>query len=245
LGIKGERSHGGHSAAVICFILPCSPPSSSTCAPEARSANLRTWDSPTTEQTIPPIAKPAHAHQPKPDLGANSVIWSRGWPRAVGPCARFDPESRRRLLVPVGLLFLIVAQSAFTVSDLFITHYAMLLPLIPISAGVAAAALFGRVPGAFSGTEPGKSISPAPVLMALSLLGAITLWWTADLWTAARYHEVLSILRLRRALGRRLRPLSISRSIRAGCAAGTGLGPRQPGALPDNGSRQPVGSVRI
>jgi 4-amino-4-deoxy-L-arabinose transferase-like glycosyltransferase len=104
-----------------------------------------------------------------------------------------SPEHRRRLLAPVGLLLLIVAQSAFTVSDLFITHYAMLIPLIPISAGVATSALLGRVPGVFIETEPGRSASPAPALVALSLLSAITLWWTADLWTAARYHDVLSI----------------------------------------------------
>lgn len=40
-------------------------------------------------------------------------------------------------LLPLTLLALMVAQSAFTVSDLFITHYAILLPLIPLAAGLA------------------------------------------------------------------------------------------------------------
>ena len=34
-----------------------------------------------------------------------------------------------------------IAQSAFTVSDLFITHYALLLPLIPLAGGLAFGAL--------------------------------------------------------------------------------------------------------
>jgi len=44
-------------------------------------------------------------------------------------------------LLPVALLALMVAQSAFTVSDLFITHYALLLPLIPLAGGLAVGAI--------------------------------------------------------------------------------------------------------
>jgi len=40
-------------------------------------------------------------------------------------------------LLPIGLLALIVVQSAFTVSDLFITHYALLAPLPPLAGGLA------------------------------------------------------------------------------------------------------------
>lgn len=86
-------------------------------------------------------------------------------------------------LLPVALVLLIVAQSAFTVSDLFITHYALLLPLIPIAAGLAAAALFrglwlrkGRLPAA----------------AALFAVLAVLWWGTADLWTTIRYHAVLT-----------------------------------------------------
>jgi hypothetical protein len=103
------------------------------------------------------------------------------------------PEKRRRLLIPVILLFLAIAQSAFTVSDLFITHYAMLLPLVPISAGVAAAALFHKSASVITGNEPNAKNSPAQIIVVLGLFGAITLWWTADLWTTTRYHDVLSI----------------------------------------------------
>jgi hypothetical protein len=103
------------------------------------------------------------------------------------------PAWRRRLLIPVALLFIAIAQSAFTVSDLFITHYAMLLPLIPISAGVAAAAVAHRAPEAFTSKTPGARIGPGAVIVGVGLVGAIALWWTADLWTTARYHDVLSI----------------------------------------------------
>ncbi len=46
------------------------------------------------------------------------------------------------LLVPAGLLVLIIAQSAFTVSDLFITHYALLVPLLALTGGTAVGAVW-------------------------------------------------------------------------------------------------------
>ena len=46
-----------------------------------------------------------------------------------------------RILAPLLLLALMIAQSAFTVSDLFITHYALLLPLIALAGGLAFGAL--------------------------------------------------------------------------------------------------------
>ena len=57
----------------------------------------------------------------------------------VSPCHRVTSWSP---LLPVALLALMVAQSAFTVSDLFITHYALLLPLIPLAGGLAVGALW-------------------------------------------------------------------------------------------------------
>ncbi|MGQ9466501.1 MAG: glycosyltransferase family 39 protein [Anaerolineae bacterium] len=83
-------------------------------------------------------------------------------------------------LLPVALLLLIVAQSAFTVSDLFITHYALAVPLIPLATGlvVGAAGRYGM------GRARG-------VLMAVSVL--ITLLWAGgDLWTTIRYHQALA-----------------------------------------------------
>ncbi len=87
-------------------------------------------------------------------------------------------------LLPAALLGLIVVQSAFTVSDLFITHYAVALPLIPLAGGLAAGALL---------REMRPSRGPLALLAALAALLAVLWWGAADLWTTARYHRLLSI----------------------------------------------------
>jgi hypothetical protein len=92
------------------------------------------------------------------------------------------------LLLPVAFLALIVAQSAFTVSDLFITHFVLLLPLLPLAGGLAFAALW-RI-----GAPEGVWRARSPRLALAALGGALVLWWGgADLWTTVRYHQVLSI----------------------------------------------------
>ncbi|MCS7282091.1 MAG: glycosyltransferase family 39 protein [Anaerolineae bacterium] len=83
-------------------------------------------------------------------------------------------------LLPVALFFLIVAQSAFTVSDLFITHYALALPLVPLTAGL----VVERV----SHPETGRMRG---ILMALALL-LVLLWVGGDLRTTLRYHQALA-----------------------------------------------------
>jgi len=83
-------------------------------------------------------------------------------------------------LLPVALLLLIVAQSAFTVSDLFITHYALAVPLIPLAAGLVVGAA-GRL-----GTgRVRRMLVAVPLLMAL-------LWAGGDLRTTLRYHQALA-----------------------------------------------------
>jgi hypothetical protein len=86
--------------------------------------------------------------------------------------------------LPVALLALVVAQSAFTVSDLFITHYALLLPLIPLSVGTLASSLLHAAAGL------GKRWHSAFCL----LISALVLFWGAtDLANTVRYHRVLTI----------------------------------------------------
>jgi hypothetical protein len=63
-----------------------------------------------------------------------SAAWISRWIGARGLLLPGCPA----FLLPIGLLALIVAQSAFTVSDLFITHYALLAPLLPLAGGLAA-----------------------------------------------------------------------------------------------------------
>lgn len=97
-------------------------------------------------------------------LGMGLGFWTRRWAH----------------LLPVALLLLIVAQSAFTVSDLFITHYALAVPLIPLAMGLVVGAVgrlgVGRARGVF---------------LAVSVLMAL-LWAGGDLWTTIRYHQALA-----------------------------------------------------
>jgi len=97
-------------------------------------------------------------------LGIGLGFWTRRWAH----------------LLPVALLLLIVAQSAFTVSDLFITHYALAVPLIPLAAGL--------VVGAAGRLGAGRA---RRALVTLSALMAL-LWAGGDLWTTVRYHQALA-----------------------------------------------------
>lgn len=112
--------------------------------------------------------------------------------------------SRRGFVLPAALLALMMAQSAFTVSDLFITHYAMLLPLIPLAGGLAFGALWaaGWEAGRGGGVEaiasppadaPGRSVLPriGAAISVLALL-AVLAWAGGDLWTTLRYHRALT-----------------------------------------------------
>ena len=83
-------------------------------------------------------------------------------------------------LLPVALLLLIVAQSAFTVSDLFITHYALAVPLIPLAVGL--------VVGTAGRLRAGRARG---MLVAVSVLMAL-LWAGGDLRTTLRYHQALA-----------------------------------------------------
>ncbi len=82
-------------------------------------------------------------------------------------------------LLPLALLALIVLQSAFTVSDLFVTHFALVVPLIPLTAGLAAGVLWSRIPGTM-------------VLGVLGILLALV-WAGTDAYTTIRYHRILTI----------------------------------------------------
>lgn len=100
-------------------------------------------------------------------------------------------------LLPLALLALMVAQSAFTVSDLFIMHYAILLPLIPLAAGLALGVLWqnGDV-GAIRlwSPRPERAQRRVPMHMALVILASLAAlaWAGGDLWTTVRYHRALA-----------------------------------------------------
>jgi len=99
-------------------------------------------------------------------------------------------------LVPLLLLMLIVAQSAFTVSDLFITHYAMLVPLIPLTGGLAFGVVWEWGRGGVrkqgsQGSRERQSIPAPQIFRALALI-AIVAWAGGDLATDIRYHRALA-----------------------------------------------------
>jgi hypothetical protein len=99
-------------------------------------------------------------------------------------------------LAPLLLLVLIVAQSAFTVSDLFITHYAMLVPLIPLTGGLAFGVIWewGRSGGDKRGSQGSRERKrvPAPQIFRALALIALIAWAGGDLVTDIRYHRALA-----------------------------------------------------
>jgi len=79
-------------------------------------------------------------------------------------------------LLPLVFSLLVVVQSCFTVSDLFITHYAILLPFVFLAVGAAAVGLI----------RWGGHLLFVPVLAAL-------IWWGAgDLRVTVQYHRALA-----------------------------------------------------
>jgi len=98
----------------------------------------------------------------------------------------------RAVVPPLLLLSLAVAASLFTVSDLFVTHYALLQPLVLAIVGISAATLF---------TQPQSSVDQSlarPLfwvqwqrpLLGLSSV-ALLLWFLSDLSGTVRYHQTL------------------------------------------------------
>lgn len=85
----------------------------------------------------------------------------------------------RRRVAPLAFLGLIVVQSCFTVSDLFVTHFALMAPLAPLAIG-GAADLLTRLP------RGGRAAAAVlPVLLVLSLAAT-------DLRTSLDYHAALA-----------------------------------------------------
>lgn len=110
--------------------------------------------------------------QPRPSLLA---------PRFSLLAPRLSPLTACRLplvacALPPAFCLLVVIQSSFTVSDLFITHYAVLLPFAFLSVGAMAAGLLRQ----------GGHLVLVPVL-------ASVIWWGAgDLWATVQYHRALA-----------------------------------------------------
>lgn len=93
--------------------------------------------------------------------------------------ALLHPGGRRIVLLPLALAGLAVAASLFTVSDLFITHFALLHPLLVAPVALALAWLH----------EWSRPRAPLLLLLPLAL---IALWLGGDLSASLAYHQSLT-----------------------------------------------------
>ncbi|MDH7485489.1 MAG: glycosyltransferase family 39 protein [Anaerolineae bacterium] len=97
---------------------------------------------------------------------------TEGGPSFLAP----RPSPLASCFLPLAFCLLVVVQSSFTVSDLFITHYAILLPFAFLAVGAMAAGLL----------RWGGHLALVPVL-------ASVIWWGAgDLWATVQYHRALA-----------------------------------------------------
>jgi len=107
---------------------------------------------------------------------------------AIGLAVAGGRGSRARASLPMllaALLFvlLLLAQSSFTVSDLFITHFAIIQPFVLLLAALAADSLLLAAQ-----SWPRRW---AAGVAALALV-ALALWFGVDAWNSGRYHRALA-----------------------------------------------------
>lgn len=113
-----------------------------------------------------------------------------------------DGRARRnRVALPVLLLalffvVLLVVQSSFTVSGLFITHYAILQPFVVLLVALAASCGWRVAASRWQASQPGMAVStrrPFAWLAAMAVIVfALGLWFAVDLTTTVRYHAALA-----------------------------------------------------
>jgi hypothetical protein len=129
-------------------------------------------------------------------LGAVYANWLAPWLAALAVGAGLW-YNWRRLLPPLLLVGAVFTASLFTVSDLFITHYVLLQPLV---IAVVALALDSVLGGGDTGvgTLNRKTASFAvgrvrPRLAQIAVAIVSLLWITLDLSATIRYHYMLSV----------------------------------------------------
>lgn len=102
------------------------------------------------------------------------------------------------LLLSLFFVLLLVVQSSFTVSGLFITHYAIIQPFVVLLAALAADSgwhiAHNRWRAARASVPDRTSSRRRGIWAALmvSLVAALALWFAADLQTTIRYHRALA-----------------------------------------------------
>lgn len=99
----------------------------------------------------------------------------------------------RVVLPPLLLLASAVGASIFTVSDLFVTHYALIQPLALGTVGIAMGAILHETSGASRPMRGANGRSSTPIGVSYLLVAAFFLTWVAvDLTNAIRYHNTLT-----------------------------------------------------
>jgi hypothetical protein len=92
----------------------------------------------------------------------------------------------RRLASPLLFLLFAFVCSLFTVSDLFITHQALLQPVVVAAVSIGLA-------GCWASGKPGRSsIALWPRGIRYLAIGLVLLWLAGDLSATLRYHAVLA-----------------------------------------------------
>ncbi len=103
----------------------------------------------------------------------------------------------RRVLGPLLLVAAAFAASLFTVSDLFVTHYVLLQPLLVATAALGLDAVADtRAGGKDAGKDAGEDASKGRVWPRLRLIAvglALLCWLALDLAATIRYHTTLSV----------------------------------------------------
>ncbi len=111
-------------------------------------------------------------------LGLATADWRTGRARASLPT----------LLAACLFVFLLIVQSSFTVSDLFITHFAIIQPFVALLIALAADNVLLAAGQGRTGGQPGKLRTG----LAALAIAALAVWFSADAWASIHYHQALA-----------------------------------------------------
>lgn len=111
-------------------------------------------------------------------LGLAAANWRSGRERASLPT----------LLAALLFVFLLLVQSSFTVSDLFITHFAIVQPFVLLLVALAADIVLAAAAQARNARPPARL---GAGVAALAIAG-LALWFSLDAWNSVRYHQALA-----------------------------------------------------
>jgi 4-amino-4-deoxy-L-arabinose transferase-like glycosyltransferase len=114
------------------------------------------------------------------------VLASAGWRSGR------DRASLPVLLLALLFVLLLLVQSSFTVSDLFVTHYAIVQPFVVLLAALAADIVFKNAGQGRSPEELQVAGSRWQALLVAGVLLLVALWLGLDAQTSLRYHQALA-----------------------------------------------------